>query len=944
MLQRLVPQGKPAAAAMEEIGFSAFDAQGKFVGLASVAQQLQDGLKGLTDKQRQAALTTIFGSDAVRAATVLYQLGASGVRDYVSAVNDQGAAQRVAAQQLDNLSGDVEVFRGSVETALIRLGDIGDGPLRDIVQGATDVVNAFDEFATSKAWEEINRRFSQLAQSATGLDKIGDGISGLLGNIDVADIDRFFDTVGRGVDKIRDFTGEFHALTDASAGLGVSIGLMGARSLPILGSFVPALSPVTAVLGGLLVGTDGGRKGLESLSDSFQKVAKGSGPQVAEALGKVADVAGDTLGSVLTDLAPVLADAANELLPMLAQDLEDIAPAAAEFLKSLAELAAHALPAVVDLFEDVEPVLRLVGPALHIAADAVGVLAHNAEILVPPLAAIVGYLKVKSLLNGAGLIGGLSKAVSGFATAAGEQGLGGALGTAAAGGASKLATSLGVLATPLGAAGLAAGAAAVTYTELSGAFDRARESGRRAANEFASQNPIQLDSQAHIDEGVKKYQEKIAALGADMARAINPFKDSKLHDQIAELTDLAGEALKTSHDAAVLSHELGINQDMALHVVAAQKALGDRFGTNAALADEFRSALSSLRTTGQDVADATDSVEEAVDNLTDTLKLNGNSFDATTEAGRSNREALSQLSDKAKDLAASMIEQSGDIEGARQKMLDYVEGLKTTLRQAGLTDDQIQQLLTTYGLTPDNIETVIKQLGAEQTTAKIEELRKKARETTDPIYWAKIDTLLNQGDLDAAAAAIDAAAADRTAHIRVKFDGFDNIPPGLLHDLYGKADGGIIDYYASGGVREDHVAQIAPAGSWRVWAEPETGGEAYIPLAPSKRPRSQMIWKETGKRLGMMFADGGHALPSMTAGPASEVTSLVAAIAGGAGPQVTIDTLNVSVNAGGDTDPDAIVRAIAGGLGKQLADVVRSEFAQTAKSEGPFLTKIGAAG
>jgi hypothetical protein len=82
----------------------------------------------------------------------------------------------------------------------------------------------------------------------------------------------------------------------------------------------------------------------------------------------------------------------------------------------------------------------------------------------------------------------------------------------------------------------------------------------------------------------------------------------------------------------------------------------------------------------------------------------------------------------------------------------------------------------------------------------------------------------------------------------------------------------------------------------------------------------------------------------MTAGPASEVTSLVAAIAGGAGPQVTIDTLNVSVNAGGDTDPDAIVRAIAGGLGKQLADVVRSEFAQTAKSEGPFLTKIGAAG
>src|SRR5690606_1005171 len=45
------------------------------------------------------------------------------------------------------------------------------------------------------------------------------------------------------------------------------------------------------------------------------------------------------------------------------------------------------------------------------------------------------------------------------------------------------------------------------------------------------------------------------------------------------------------------------------------------------------------------------------------------------------------------------------------------------------------------------------------------------------------------------------------------------------------ANGNIIDYYANGGLRENHFAQIAPAGAWRVWAEPETGGEAYIPLS-----------------------------------------------------------------------------------------------------------------
>lgn len=73
-----------------------------------------------------------------------------------------------------------------------------------------------------------------------------------------------------------------------------------------------------------------------------------------------------------------------------------------------------------------------------------------------------------------------------------------------------------------------------------------------------------------------------------------------------------------------------------------------------------------------------------------------------------------------------------------------------------------------------------------------------------------------------------------------------------------QAKGSLLDFYADGGMRESHVAQIAPAGAWRVWAEPETGGEAYIPLAPAKRERSLSIWEQTGKRLGVQgFAEGG---------------------------------------------------------------------------------------
>ena len=72
-----------------------------------------------------------------------------------------------------------------------------------------------------------------------------------------------------------------------------------------------------------------------------------------------------------------------------------------------------------------------------------------------------------------------------------------------------------------------------------------------------------------------------------------------------------------------------------------------------------------------------------------------------------------------------------------------------------------------------------------------------------------------------------------------------------------QADGAVVDYYADGGVRENHVAQIAPAGAWRVWAEPETGGEAYIPLAPSKRARSVQILEETADRFDLMVVPKG---------------------------------------------------------------------------------------
>jgi hypothetical protein len=79
------------------------------------------------------------------------------------------------------------------------------------------------------------------------------------------------------------------------------------------------------------------------------------------------------------------------------------------------------------------------------------------------------------------------------------------------------------------------------------------------------------------------------------------------------------------------------------------------------------------------------------------------------------------------------------------------------------------------------------------------------------------------------------------------------------------ANGLLLNSYANGG-SENHVAQMARGGAWRVWAEDETEGESYIPHAQSKRPRSLEILKQTARILGARvigLASGGSTDPDL---------------------------------------------------------------------------------
>ena len=144
MLLRLAAPTKESQALMNDLGIAVYDTSGEFIGMERLAGVLSDKLGGLDQQTRNAALATIFGQDAIRTSAILYEQGAAGIAKWNDEVDQSGFAAEQAAILLDNLAGDIEAFKGSIETAMIGAGEGANGPLRSMTQSATNLVNEFN--------------------------------------------------------------------------------------------------------------------------------------------------------------------------------------------------------------------------------------------------------------------------------------------------------------------------------------------------------------------------------------------------------------------------------------------------------------------------------------------------------------------------------------------------------------------------------------------------------------------------------------------------------------------------------------------------------------------------------------------------------------------------------------------------------------------------------
>jgi TP901 family phage tail tape measure protein len=153
MLSNLQPTTDKALATMQELGIVTkdganqfFDATGKLKPLKDIQDILAKSTAGLTQAQKQVALQTIFGSDAIRAAAVLTKDGAKGYDDMAKSIHGVTAEQVAAARQ-NNFQGDLEKLKGSLSTVAIQVGTILLPALRKLTQALNDVVNWFSNLS-----------------------------------------------------------------------------------------------------------------------------------------------------------------------------------------------------------------------------------------------------------------------------------------------------------------------------------------------------------------------------------------------------------------------------------------------------------------------------------------------------------------------------------------------------------------------------------------------------------------------------------------------------------------------------------------------------------------------------------------------------------------------------------------------------------------------------
>lgn len=262
MLQRLSAPTGAAAKLMKAYGINVRNSNGTMKSASEIAQILHDKLGKLAPAARDAAIQTIFGSDASRAAAAMMNSGAAGIAKYTKATYDQTSASRQANSRMGDTNRSIEQMKGSLETAGIALSTILNPIVRDVAGKIQDLANKFTSLPAPV--QKVILTIAGLAAAAgpaiVGFGKLASGIGA---------IQKLLGGLGAGAKVVKDVSGSISTIGKVGSGVGKVFKGLGSVFKTVglgIGSAVKVLGSGLKVVGsGILSGIKGIGTAVKSL-------------------------------------------------------------------------------------------------------------------------------------------------------------------------------------------------------------------------------------------------------------------------------------------------------------------------------------------------------------------------------------------------------------------------------------------------------------------------------------------------------------------------------------------------------------------------------------------------------------------------------------------------------------------------------------------------------
>ena len=333
MLLKLASPSADATKLLNNLGVQVFDAQGNMRSFTEIFPELNAAMSSLTDQERLDAMATLFNSRDIASATALLGTTTERWEELGAAIGDSaGAAEQMAKTQLDNLKGDITLFKSAMEGAQIALSDQLTPSLREFVQfgseGLSELTTAFQDGGLDGAMEALDGILSDglnlIVGQVPGFTDAGMRLLGALGQGLLDNLPTITSAALTVALMLVDgLVTAFPALTQGGTQLILQLALGIADAIPEL---LPAILAAVFEIVNTLTGPDT----LTALLGAALAIllALGDGliaaiPELVEAIPVIVE----NLVTALVEAAPMLAEAGVHLLGSLASNLPAIVAA-----------------------------------------------------------------------------------------------------------------------------------------------------------------------------------------------------------------------------------------------------------------------------------------------------------------------------------------------------------------------------------------------------------------------------------------------------------------------------------------------------------------------------------------------------------------------------------------------------------------------------------------